>query len=56
MNNLNEFFYSTFIEDNEIMLKRKVIKAMHKTISNKTLKIYDVINCTLRQLIRIILF
>jgi len=38
------------------MLKRKVIRAMHKTISNKILEINNVINCTLQQLIRIILF
>ncbi len=37
------------------MSKRKVIRAMHKIISNKTSKIKDIINCTLRQLIRIIL-
>ncbi len=38
------------------MLKRKVIKAIHKTISNKTLKINNIINCTLQQLICIVLF
>ncbi len=37
------------------MLKRKVIKAMHKTTLDKTLEINNIINCVLRQLIRIVL-
>ena len=53
---LNKFFYLIFIKDDKTMLKRKVIRAMHKTTSNKTLEINNVINRTLRQLIRIILF
>jgi len=48
INDLNKFFYSIFIENDEIILKRKVIRAMHKTISNKTLEINNIINCTLR--------
>ncbi len=56
VNNLNKFFYLIFIKDDKIMSKRKVIKAMHKTTFNKILEINDVINRTLRQLIRIILF
>jgi len=38
------------------MLKREIIRAMHKTASNKTLKINNVINNTLQQLICIVLF
>ncbi len=56
MNDLNEFFYLISIKNDKIMSKRKVIKAMHKTILNKTLRINDIINCALRQLIRIVLF
>ncbi len=56
MNDLNELFYSISIKDNKTMLKRKVIRAMHKIISNKTLEINDVINCVLRQLICIVSF
>jgi hypothetical protein len=56
INDLNEFFYLISIKDNEIMLKRKVIKAMHKTTFNKISKINNIINRTLRQLIRIVLF
>ena len=37
------------------MLKRKVIKAMHKTTLDKTLEINNIINCALRQLICIVL-
>ncbi len=55
INNLNKFSYLTFIIDKTI-LKREVIRAMHKATSNKTLKINDIINRTLQQLIRIILF
>jgi len=47
VNNLNEFFYSISIEDNKIILKREVIRAMHKTTFNKTLKINNIINRTL---------
>jgi hypothetical protein len=56
VNDLNEFSYLTSIEDDEMMSKCEVIKAIHKTTFNKTLEINDVINCTLRQLIRIVLF
>jgi len=56
VNNLNKFFYLISIEENKIMLKRKVIKAIYRIISNKILEINDVINCALRQLICIILF
>ena len=56
INDLNKFFYLIFIKDNKIISKRKVIKAMHKITSNKTLKIKNIINYTLQQLIRIILF
>jgi len=56
VDNLNEFSYSTSIEDNEIVSKRKVIKAMHKITSNKILKINNIINYALRQLICIVLF
>jgi len=56
VNNLNKFFYLISIEDNKIILKRKVIRAIHRITSNKILEINDVINCALRQLICIILF
>jgi len=55
VNDLNKFFYLTFIEDDKTILKRKVIKTMHKTTFNKTLEINNVINCTLRQLICVVL-
>jgi hypothetical protein len=55
VNNLNEFSYLISIKDNKIMSKRKVIRAMHKTTSNKILKINNVINCVLQQLICIVL-
>ncbi len=55
INNLNKFFYSIFIEDNTTILKRKVIRAIHKTTLNKILKINNIINYELRQLICIIL-
>jgi len=48
VNNLNEFSYSISIKDDEIMLKRKVIRAIHKTTFDKSLKINNVINCALR--------
>ncbi len=48
INDLNKFSYLIFIKDDKTMLKRKVIKVMHKITSNKTLEINNVINCTLR--------
>ncbi len=56
INDLNEFFYSIFIKDDKIILKREIIKAIYKTTFNKILEINDVINYALRQLIRIVLF
>jgi hypothetical protein len=53
---MNEFSYSIFIEDDKTILKRKVIRIVHKTIFNKILRINNVINCALQQLIRIVLF
>ncbi len=44
VNDLNEFFYLISIEDNKIMSKRKVIKAMHKIAFNKISRINNVIN------------
>jgi len=55
INNLNKFSYLIFIKDNKIMSKCEVIKAMHKIICNNILEINDIINCTLRQLIYIVL-
>ena len=37
------------------MLKRKIIKATHKVISNKILEINEIINRTLKQLICVVL-
>ncbi len=56
INDLNEFFYSIFIKDDKIILKREIIKAIYKTTFNKILEINDVINYALRQLIGIVLF
>ena len=55
INDLNEFFYSISIEDDETIFKRKIIRAMHKTTLNKISKINNIINCALRQLICIVL-
>ncbi len=55
VNDLNKFFYLIFIKYDKIMLKRKVIRAMHKTTFNNILKINNVINYALRRLICIVL-
>ncbi len=55
INNLNEFSYLIFIKDDKTILKYEVIRAMHKTTSNKTSKINKIINYELRQLICIVL-
>jgi len=55
VNDLNKFFYLIFIKYDKTMLKHKVIRAMHKTTFNNILKINNVINYALQQLICIVL-
>ena len=55
MNNIEEFVYSTLIEKNSLITKWEMMKAIYKTASNKILKINEVINKALRQLIHIVL-
>jgi len=47
VNNLNKFSYSIFIKNDEVILKREIIRAMHKITSNKISTINDIINCIL---------
>jgi hypothetical protein len=50
---LEELLYSLAIEDDEVVSKREIIRATHKATLDKASKINDIINRTLRQLIRV---
>ena len=50
MNDIEKFIYSSSTDDNKTMTRRKIIKIVYKINSNKTLKINEIINKTLRQL------
>ena len=55
MNDIEEFFYSSSINDEKTMTNRKIIKIVYKINSNKTLKINKIINKVLRRLVNIVI-
>ena len=50
-NDIKEFFYSLLASNEETIINRKLIKIIHKINMNKTLKINEMINKTLKQLV-----
>ena len=55
MKNVKEFDYFLLIDDETSMTRREIIKIIHKINSNKTFEINEIINKTLRQLIRVVI-
>ena len=55
MNDIEKFIYFSLTDDDETMTHREIIKIVYKINSNKTSKINEIINKTLRQLARIII-
>ena len=55
MNDIEEFIYSSSTSDDKAMTRREIMKAVYKINSNKTSKVNEIINKTLRQLARIII-
>ena len=55
MNDIKRFVYFSLINDDEIMTRREIIKVVYKINLNKTLKINEIINKTLRQFAQIII-
>ena len=53
MNDIEKFIYFSLINDDETMRYREIIKIVYKINSNKTSKINEIINKTLRQLAQI---
>ncbi len=54
MNNIKNFIYLILINNNKIILKHKLTKAIYKTTLNKILKINNIINRVLKQFIYIV--
>ena len=55
MKDAAEFDYSLSIEDETSMTHREIMKVIHKINLNKTFKINEVINKTLRQFVRVVI-
>ena len=55
MNDIEKFVYSSSTDNDETMTRREIIKIIYKINSNKTSKINEIINKTLRQFARIII-
>ena len=54
MKNAAKFNYFSLIDDETSMTRREIMKIIHKINLNKTFKINEIINRTLRQLIRVV--
>ena len=54
MKNVAKFDYSSSIDDETLMTHRKIMKIIYKINLNKTFKINEIINKTLRQFVRVI--
>ena len=54
MKNVKEFNYFLLIDNETSITRREIMKIIHKINSNKTFKINEIINKTLRQLARVI--
>ena len=55
INDIEKFVYFSLTDDNKRMTRCEIIKIIYKINSNKTSKINEIINKTLRQLARIII-
>ena len=55
MNDIKKFIYFLLTENDETVTHREIIKIVYKINSNKTSKINEIINKTLRQLARVII-
>ena len=55
MKDVAKFDYFSSVDDEASMTHRKIIKIIHKINFNKTFKINEIINKTLRQLVRVII-
>ena len=55
MNDIEKFIYFLSTENDETMTRREIMKIIYKINLNKTSKINEIINKTLRQLARIII-
>ena len=55
INDIEKFVYFLSTEDDETMTRREIMKTVYKINSNKTSKINEIINKTLRQLARVII-
>ena len=54
MKNVAEFDYSSSINNETSMTRRKIMKIIHKISLNKTFEINKIINKTLRQFARVV--
>ena len=54
MKNAAKFNYFSSIDDEASMTRREIMKIIHKINSNKTFKINEIINKTLRQFARVV--
>ena len=54
MKNVAKFDYSSSIDNETSMTRREIMKIIHKINLNKTFKINEIINKTLRQFVRVI--
>ena len=55
MKNVEEFDYFLSVENETSMTRREIMKIIHKINSNKAFEINEIINKTLRQLVRVII-
>ena len=51
MNDIEKFVYFSLIDNDEAITHREIIKIVYKISSNKMLKINEIINKALRQLV-----
>ena len=55
MKDITEFDYSSLIDNETSMTRRKIMKIIHKINLNKTFKINEVINKALRQFVHVVI-
>ena len=53
--NVAKFDYFSLIDDEASMIRREIMKVIHKINSNKIFKINEIINRTLRQLAHVVI-
>ena len=55
MKNVAKFDYSSLFDDETSMTRCEIMKIIHKINSDKTFKINEIINKTLRQFVRVVI-